>query len=69
MTEETGNGRKKLARSLSVLAMVNVGIWALSMIALVFMVQRCPAAKGMFPILAGGSGVAIGLVSLIWRDR
>lgn len=69
MTEEADNGRKDLARSLSVLAMVNAGIWALSIIALVFVIQRCPGAKGMFPILAGGGAVASVLVSSIWRQR
>jgi uncharacterized membrane protein YpjA len=47
------------------LAMVNVGIWAIAMIAMVFLIQDSPAAKGLFPILGGGVAVAILLLSTI----
>ena len=60
------NGRKS---GLWVLAMVNVGIWAISIIALVFVIQRDPAAKGLFPILAGGSAVGITLLSAALKTR
>lgn len=69
MPEKPGNGNEKLDRSLTVLAMVNAGVWALSLIALVFVLQRCPSAKGLFPILAGGSAVATLLISTIRRRR
>ncbi|MFC1682812.1 hypothetical protein ACFL0G_01210 [Candidatus Zixiibacteriota bacterium] len=68
MKEETGNGNRR-ARCLWVLAMVNVGIWAISMIALIFVMQRSPAAKGLFPILAGGSAVGILLISVSAKLR
>ena len=69
MTEDVVTDRKRLARSMLVLAMVNAAIWAISIIALVFVIQRCPSAKGLFPILAGGSAVATLLISTILRNR
>ena len=69
MTDKALTSLGKQARSLSVLALVNAAIWAISLIALVFVIQRCPSAKGMFPILAGGSAVAILLISTSRRER
>jgi hypothetical protein len=51
------------------LAMVNVGIWAISIIALVFVIQRYPGAKGLFPILAGGIAVGVALISTLSKPR
>ena len=48
--------------------MVNVGIWAIAMIALVFIIDDYPGAKGMYPILAGGTAVGIALISTIGRS-
>lgn len=67
--EEKIEGRKDLARSISILAIANAGIWAISIIALVFVINHCPGAKGMFPILAGGSAVGVLLVSVVWRKK
>ena len=58
-----------MARSLLTLAMVNAGVWAISMVALVFLIQRLPSARGMFPILAGGTAVAVALLSVISRNK
>ncbi len=69
MTQKPGDAEQQLARSLFTLAMVNAGVWAVALIAFVFVVQRCPAAKGLLPILAGGSAVATMLISTIWRRR
>ena len=63
MKNETNN-RKDRDGSLKILAMVNVAIWAISMIALVFVIQHSPAAKGIFPILGGGTAVGICLLSV-----
>ena len=63
MKNETKNHNDR-DRSQKVLAMVNVGIWAISLIALVFVMQHSPAAKGMFPILGGGIAVGICLLSV-----
>lgn len=58
-----------MVRSLFMLAMVNAGVWAISMVALVFVMQHSPSAKGMFPILGGGIAVAVALLSLISRNK
>ncbi len=62
MTEETRSNSKQ-ARGVSVLAYVNVGIWAITMIALVFVMQHSPAVKTLYPILAGGTAVGIALIT------
>lgn len=54
-------------RSLHTLAMVNTGIWALAMIPLVFVINDYSGAKGMYPILGGGTAVSIALISAIKR--
>lgn len=52
-------------KAASVLAMVNVVIWAIAIIAMVFLIQDTPSAKGLFPILGGGVAVGISLISTI----
>lgn len=61
------SNKDPLTRRLYTLALVNAGIWALSLIALIFVISRDPGAKGMFPILGGGAAVATALVSTIHR--
>ncbi len=68
MTKETAEKIKRV-RSLWILAMVNVGIWAVSIIALVFMMQHSPGVKNLFPILAGGTAVVIALLSILLKSR
>jgi hypothetical protein len=53
------------SRSLYILAIVNTAVWAISIIALAFVIQRAPSARGLFVILAGGTGVSISLVSAL----
>jgi hypothetical protein len=60
MREGTG-----IPRGFWKLALVNSGLWAISMIALIFVIQGSPGAKGLFPILAGGSVVATVLISTL----
>ena len=55
----------KQKRSLNILAMVNVVIWAIAIIAMVILGQDSPATKKLFPILAGGVAVGISLISTI----
>ncbi len=62
MADET-KSREKRARGLWVLANVNVVIWAIAIIAMVFVMQHSPGAKKMFPILAGGVAVGVSLIS------
>jgi len=61
--------RSKHAKSVQTLTYVNVGIWAISLIALVFVIQHSPAAKGMFPILAGGAAVGIATITAASKIR
>ena len=55
----------KQKKGLYTLAMVNAGIWAISIIALVVLLQKGGNLKGMFVILAGGNAVAIQLIGSI----
>lgn len=68
MGNETTNN-KNIFRSLYILAFVNVLMWTLSIIALIFVIQRCPGAKWLFVILAGGTGIGISLLSMIYRKK
>ena len=62
-------GKTDSARGARVLGMVNLGIWAISIVALVFLMQRAPSAKGMFPILGGGVAIGIALLSALPKSR
>lgn len=57
------------ARSLRTLAMVNTGMWLIAMIAMVFVIQKAPAAKGMMVILMSGMGMSITLLSQVGKAR
>jgi len=64
MKEETGNHKKNI-RSIRMLAIVNVIIWSISMLALIIIMQRAPTAKGMIPIPAGGGAVGINMIAMV----
>ena len=59
------NEMSKQKKGLYTLAMVNVGIWAISLIALVVLLQGNGNLKGMFVILAGGTAVGIQMIALV----
>jgi len=61
----TKNKLSKQVKRLYAVAMVNVGIWAIALIALAILLQKGGNLKGMFVILAGGTGVGIQIVALI----
>jgi len=63
--EKENSEVKKAKRSMYILAMVNVGIWAIAIIAMVFLIQHSPIIKRIFPILVAGTGVGIALISSI----
>ena len=63
--DNTGVTLEKQKRSMYMLAMVNVGIWAISIIAMVFLMQHSPNVKMLFPILGGGVAVGVALISTI----
>jgi len=52
-------------RATYILAMVNVGIWAISIIGMVFLMQHSPNVKMLFPVLGGGVAVGVALISTI----
>jgi len=56
-------------RASYVLGLVNAGIWAVAMIALVFVIQRAPSARGLFVIMAAGMGTSIALLSVLGKAR
>jgi len=56
---------EKQKRSMYILAMVNVGIWAISIIAMAFLMQHSPDVRMLFPILAGGVAIGVTLISTI----
>ena len=60
---------KERIRGLYTLGMVNAGIWAIAIIALVFVIQRAPSAKGLFVIMAGGVAVSVALLTAIGKAR
>jgi hypothetical protein len=66
---DTDDQRNDRARSAVVLSYVSVGIWAVSLVAMVFLMQHCPSAKRFYPILAGGSAVGIVLIATIAKSR
>jgi hypothetical protein len=68
MVEEKGKITDR-PRSLYMLAMANTAIWVISIVALVLVIQRAPGARGLFVILAGGTGVSISLLSMLGRAR
>jgi len=55
----------KQKRGLRTLAMVNVGIWAVALIALVILLQRGGNLRGMYVILAGGTVIGIQIIAAI----
>jgi len=56
---------EKQKRSVYILAMVNFGIWAISIIGMVFLMRHSPNVKMLFPILGGGAAVGVALISTI----
>ena len=69
ITENLDNNRKSLSRTLSIVAFVNAILWVLSIIALIFIIQSSPSAKGLFVILAAGLGSALSIISIVGKQR
>ena len=59
------NQLRKQVKGLYTVAMVNVGIWVIAMIALVILVQKGGNVKGMFVVFAGGVGVGIQIITAV----
>jgi hypothetical protein len=67
--EDESSSRKRLAHTLYMAALSNAVLWALSIIALIFVVRRCPSARGLFVILAGGVAAASAIIALLRKQR
>ena len=63
----TDIGSSKQKKGLYTLAIVNSGIWAVAMVALVILLEGHGNLKGMYVILAAGTAVAIQLIAAISR--
>ena len=57
------NKLSKQIKGLYTVAMANVGIWAIAMIALAMLLQTGGNLKGMFVILVSGAGAGIQIIS------
>lgn len=55
-------------RTMRVLAFSNAFIWVIALIGLVIVISRDPAAKGLFPILAAGCAVGMGVLTALPRE-
>lgn len=62
MNDQTG-------KALSTLSTVNVAIWAIAIIGMVFLMQEAPGVKKLFPILAAGTGTGVSLIAAIAKAR
>ena len=49
-------------RFLNMLALVNVSIWMISIIAMIILIQDAPAVKKLAPILMAGTGAGVAIV-------
>jgi len=54
-------------RFLNMLALVNVSIWMISIIAMIILIQDAPAVKKLAPILMAGTGAGVAVISAISR--
>ncbi len=54
-------------KALRLLAFSNAFIWVIALIGLVIVISRDPAAKGLFPVLAGGCCVGMGVLTALPR--
>lgn len=61
----TDNNLGKQKKALHTLAMVNTGIWAIALVALVILLEGHGNLRGMYVILATGVAVAIQLIAVI----
>lgn len=65
----TNQEHEKTGKSMHTLAMVNVAIWTIAIVAMVIIMERGTTVRGMFPILAGGVAVGVSLNSAIQKFR
>jgi hypothetical protein len=63
------NEQSTQIKGLYTVAMVNLCIWTIALIALTILLHKGGNLKGMFVILAGGAGVGIQIVALVSKLR
>jgi len=56
-------------KAMYILSMVNIGIWAIGLIAMVYILENGESVKGMYVILAGGTAVGIQIISMVSKLR
>lgn len=56
-------------KALHILSMVNIGIWAIGLIAMVYILENGGSVKGLYVILAGGTAVGIQIISMVSKLR
>ena len=69
ITGNLDNNRNSQVRALSIVVFVNAVLWILSIIALIFIIQNSPSAKGLFVILAAGLGNGLSIISIVRKKR
>ena len=56
-------------RNLYRLALANVAIWVIALVAMIVLLEKSQSVKGLAPILMGGTGVGVALLAAISRTR
>lgn len=56
--------KSKSLQSLLLLSYANVIVWAVAMIAMVFLMKDFPGIKKLYPILGGGIAVGVSILSV-----
>jgi hypothetical protein len=56
-------------RNLYTLALANITIWVIALIAMILLLQQAQSVKGLAPILMGGVGVGAALVAAVSKVR
>ena len=56
-------------RNLHMLALANLAIWVIALVAMILLLQKGQSVKGLAPILMGGTGVGVVLIAAISKAR
>ena len=63
------NEQNKNLHSLLILSYVNVIIWAIAIIAMVFLMKDFSGVKKLFPILCGGIAIGVSILSIAGKIK
>ena len=53
------------SKALRGLAVANLVVWMVAIVAMIFLIQDYPGVKGLAPILLGGSGTGVAILSVL----